>query len=349
MSQLKAKFLFLCVFLSSHALIVRATTLVPAEGHSYIGAYMDFGDTEDDVTPEKIARFEKLVGKHQAIVASSSFWGKKTFPLENVKTIDQYGAIPLIYWSPWGPPYEQYHKPQMPDPYSLTNIVSGKCDAYIDAWGTAAAEWGKPLFVSFACEMNANWFPWGGPVNGGGKVGAELYKAAWKHVVDRVRARGATNVQWVFQANSTSHPDTQWNSYAAYWPGSQYVDWLGMSVYGQITPGDGVGDWIQWKTAMDLAYKQLAQLDPDKPIMLAEFGVGEFPKSGNKSQWLKDAFATMSKGKYPRLKAAVFWHELWQNSDETWSNLRVNSDPKALDTFRSGLRDSYWLATPIQS
>jgi hypothetical protein len=43
---------------------------------------MDFGDEEDDVTLETIEDFEQMVGKHQAIIASSSYWGRsKIFPL----------------------------------------------------------------------------------------------------------------------------------------------------------------------------------------------------------------------------------------------------------------------------
>ena len=98
-----------------------------------------------------------------------------------------------------------------------------------------------------------------------------------------------------------------------------------MSVYGQITPGDGDEDWIEWSDAMDKHYAKLCSLDPVKPVMLAEFGVGEFPDSGSKAEWIQAAFATMNAGRYPRLKAAVFWHERWQNKDESYSDLRVQS------------------------
>ena len=49
--------------------------VVPAHG-AYTGAYVDFGDQEDDVTLDAIEDFETMVGKHQAIVASSSYWGE---------------------------------------------------------------------------------------------------------------------------------------------------------------------------------------------------------------------------------------------------------------------------------
>ena len=69
------------------------------------GAYMDFGEREDDVTLEKIEAFEQLTGKHQAIVASSSYWGEQSFPAANVRLIARHGSVPLVYWSPWDRPY----------------------------------------------------------------------------------------------------------------------------------------------------------------------------------------------------------------------------------------------------
>ena len=311
----------------------------PAAG-AYTGAYIDFGETEDHVTRAAIDTFEKLVGKHQAIVASSSFWGRGGFPLENVRTVADYGAVPLLYWSPWGAPYEQGQHVAR-DPWSLAHIVAGDCDAYIDAWAQAAHAYGGPLLVSFACEPNSDWFPWSGHDNGGANAGPDLYKRAYRHAVDRVRAAGATNISWVFHANSSSHPDRPWNALAEYYPGPGYVDWLGMSVYGQITPGKD--SWDEWSEAMDTPYKNLCALDPDKPVMLAEWGVGEFPEGGDKAEFIRDAFVGMSGGKYPRVRAAVFWHERWQNKDETWSNLRVNSSPGALRAYRQGMGTGFWL------
>ena len=322
---------------------------VPSTG-AYTGAYIDFGDTEDDVTLSAIQNFQTLVGKHQAIVGSSSFWGRGFFPAENARLISDYGAVPLIYWSPWGPPYEQ-GKHVDPGPWSLRHIVAGNCDAYIDKWAAGARDFGQPLLVSFACEPNSNWFPWSGYDNGadtkakdGSFAGPDAYKRAYCHVVDRVRAAGARNIQWVFHANDDSHPDRKWNAVSEYYPGSEYVDWLGMSTYGQLTPGKD--DWNDWPECADASYKRLCKLDPNKPVMLAEWGVGEFPESGSKAEFIRDAFDGMNNGKYPRIKAAVFWHERWQNKDESYSNLRVQSSPGALKAYRQGVANPFWLDRP---
>src|SRR5947207_15750425 len=47
--------------------------MVPEHG-AYTGAFIDFGEAEEDVTLEGIEDFETMVGKHHAIILSSSYW-----------------------------------------------------------------------------------------------------------------------------------------------------------------------------------------------------------------------------------------------------------------------------------
>src|SRR2546425_346798 len=124
--------------------------VIPEHG-AYTGAYLDFGDEEDDVSLETIEEFEQMAGKHQAIIASSSYWGEQSFPTANLNLIWQHGSLPLVFWSPWDKPYEQ---DRGPDRFSLTEIITGKRDAYIDKWGDAAREFGRPMIVVFGNEMN---------------------------------------------------------------------------------------------------------------------------------------------------------------------------------------------------
>ena len=149
-----------------------------------------------------------------------------------------------------------------------------------------------------------------------------------------------------------SIPQDTWNVAAEYYPGPEYVDWFGLSVYGEqyqeehwsyfserMTNGKMTGGLLDWP------YKELCQLDPTKPIMLCEWGVGEFPKNGSKAEFIKEAFAEMKTR--PRLKAAIFWHERWENEEGYFSNLHVNSSPEALEAYRQGVADPFWLGRPI--
>lgn len=328
---------------------------VPEHG-IYQGAYIDWGEKEDTVTLEGIEQFEGLVGKHQAIVASSSYWGEQDFPDENVRLIARHGSIPLIFWSPWDHPYVEGLGP---DKYSLTSIIAGEHDAYIDRWADHARDFDFPIFVSFANEMNGSWFPWSGVLYGGDKQipgtdpplyeGPETFKKAYRHVVDRVRARGAKNILWVLHLMNYSMPQEEWNLAEHYYPGPDYCDWLGISLYGSQFPADE--EWAPFFPLFDWPYTELTLLDPQKPIMLCEWGVAELPNLGNKAEWIRDGFRTMKDPKFSRLKACVFWHERWQNSEGEnagrYSNLRVNSTAEALDAYREGVADPVYLAKPI--
>lgn len=323
--------------------------LVMPDKGAYNGAYVDFGEGEGNVTYDALTGFAQMTGKHLAIVGFGNFWGEQAFPVKTVKILSEYGAVPLIYWSPWDKPYDENRGP---DRFNLPSILAGEWDAYIDQWADAARNYGKPLLVSWGLEMNGTWFPWSGFHYGGGKVighkdghplyaGPELVKQAYRYVVDRVRARKATNILWGFHVNHYTYPHVPWNMMANYYPGADYVDWLGLSVYGKMFSSEG---WCSFYNVMDGPYQEICSLDPKKPVILAEWGVGEFPPS-DKGEYFTKAFADLVT-KYPRVKGAVYWHERWQNKDESYSNLRVNSSPEALDAYRSGVAPAYWLDRP---
>ena len=326
--------------------------VIPEHG-AYTGAFMDFGDEEDDVTLEMIEDFETMVGKHQAIIASSSYWGEQSFPTANVNVEWRHGSLPLVFWSPWDKPYEQNRGP---DKFNLNDIIAGKWDAYIDKWADAAREFGHPMIVAFGVEMNGDWFPWSGVYYGGDAwiedretwAGPEHFKAAYRHVVDRVRARGASNIKWMFHTNNYSYPMDTWNFAPTYYPGSEYVDWLGLSVYGQQfkdEPNPDIRSLVDWP------YQEMCGLDPKKPIMIAEWATGEFPYAVNepgirKPEWIRQGLE-LFRTRYPRIKAAVYWHERWQNPDQSYSNLRVNSSVDSLNAYREGVAHPDWLGNLI--
>jgi hypothetical protein len=47
------------------------------------------------------------------------------------------------------------------------------------------------------------------------------------------------------------------------------------------------------------------------------------------------------------VKAAVYWHERWQNVDQSYSNLRVNSSVESLNAYREGVANPDWLGNLI--
>ncbi|MCL2790310.1 MAG: glycoside hydrolase family 26 protein [Desulfobulbus sp.] len=328
----------------------RPVSLVMPQKGVYTGAYVDFGEGESRVTYDALTAFERLTGKPLAVVACGNFWGDQAFPEKTVRIITGYGAVPFLFWSPWDKPYEESRGP---DRFGLREILAGKWDTYIDTWADAARQYGKPLLIAWGLEMNGTWFPWSGSFYGGGKVagrtkdgqalyeGPELYKRAYRYVVDRVRARKATNILWGFHANNFSSPRVPWNQMSNYYPGADYVDWLGLSVYGKMTRSEG---WAEFGDMMAVPYAEICALDAAKPVFVAEWGVGEYPP-GDKAKFIATALRDLP-GTYQRVRLAVYWHERWENKDNTFSNLRVNSSPEALEAYRTGIASPLWIGRP---
>jgi beta-mannanase len=202
------------------------------------------------------------------------------FPLEAVNTIHDYGWLPYIRMMARSS-YEQG-----PDSiFSLQRIIDGDFDDELRQWAQEAKAVRFPLMVEFGVEANGDWFAWSGIFNGGDILdgygdpakadGPERFRDAYRHIIDLFRTQGVGNVTWVFHVNSANFPDESWNSMAAYYPGDEYIDWIGISVYGPLTPKEARSYWETFTEIMDAYYPELCAISADKPLAVLEFGVVE--------------------------------------------------------------------------
>lgn len=315
--------------------------LLPPRIGIYHGAFPDFGPTEDRVSTPSVGRFVRLARKRIMWAYFSNNWfGGIHFPGRAVTAIKRSGAIPFIRLMP----RSDWTEDQADRRYRLGAIAEGQFDAELRRWARAAGSTHVPLLVDFACEMNGDWFPWSGKWNGGGvrtgfgdprlADGPERYRAAYRHVIRLFRAQGARNVTWVFHVNADSTPSEQWNSMRAYYPGDDYIDWIGVSAYGAQTPKDP-GE--SFTAVLDRAYQELAAISRRKPLMIAEFGVVEDPAKENKGRWISTALEAVANRRYPRIKGISYWHSNWQNEDGTYSRMRIDSSSGALAAYRAGI------------
>ncbi len=250
----------------------------PADGQLYHGANPDFGGTEDIVNAEAIQDFETLAKKKIAWAYFSDNWYDAVkFPADAVETIQKEGRIPFIRLMP-----RTDFKDDSPDPvYTLQGIIDGKFDTVLTAWALEAKDNGKPLLVEFGTEVNGNWFPWCGLYNGGAATdgygdptladGPERFRDAYRHIVTLFRNNGAVNITWFFHVDAYSAPEQAWNTIAAYYPGDEYVDWLGVSVYGPQTPSE---TYQSFTDIMEDIYPHIIKLSA-KPIAILELGITE--------------------------------------------------------------------------
>jgi hypothetical protein len=244
----------------------------------YHSAYPDFGGTEDIVTTERITDFETLVNRNIVWAYFSNNWYNKIqFPSSEVNTIHSAGKTPFIRIMP-----RTNFDEGGPDPnYTMQKIIDGVFDNQLNQWALDAKNTNIPLLVEFGTEVNGNWFPWNGQYNGAGTTngygdhdlpdGAERFRDAYRHIIDICNINGAHNITWFFHVDAYSEPNVYWNKIENYYPGDDYIDWLGVSIYGPQEKGE---DYQEFSEILNDIYPTLVNLS-NKPIAILEFAITE--------------------------------------------------------------------------
>jgi hypothetical protein len=319
----------------------RTVVAAPAEGlyHAAMPSLLHDDAVSTERSAADVRSFERLAGRKLAWVYFSDNWFDGiAFPGAAVEAIKETGALPFIRIMPRSGWEEGRADPK----YPLARIAQGDFDADLRRWARAARDTRVPLLVDFAPEMNGDWFPWSGLFNGGERSGPQTYRDAYRHLVTVFRQEGADNVGFAFHANVRSGPDEPWNAIAAYYPGDEYIDWIGVSAYGGVFPGY---DWEPLRRALDEVYPKLAALSPTKPIAVMETGVIE-EQGKDKAAWIRSAYHALRSGRYPRVKAAIWWQERWKNDDGRVSNVRIDSDPAATAAYQRAVASPAFVDRP---
>jgi beta-mannanase len=238
--------------------------------------------------------------------------------------------------------------------YSLRKIVDGKFDKELKQWAKDLQSSGVPVLIDFAGEPNGDWFPWSGSNNGGGKTdgygdnsladGPELYRDAYRHIIDLFKAEGVNRATWVFHVSALGSSQEEWNRMKNYYPGDDYIDWIGVSAYGPQRWGENFQKFID---IMSPGYTQLCALSDKKPFAILEFGVADYLPDVNKAQWIQDALYAVQLPEFNRIKAIGWWHSTWLNSDGTMSAIQIDSSPESLRFYKEGIAQPVFVSDYI--
>ena len=306
--------------------------------HCEIGAYVGNPDTRPPEAKE-IRAYENLIGRHLHSLLFFWAWGDGDLPSTHLKKIrdhDGYNTrISLhITWEPW------QRKGVKDDSFSLSAIASGKHDAYIKRFARDCRAWKQEIRIRFAHEMIhfnnpeiAGWYPW--------QDQPENHVKAWRHVRNIFNQEKASNVGFVW--SPLNYP-SWFDALRNYYPGKNYVDWLGIDGYNWGE--DGKPEWPYDQNFSDLFYPVYhvfadhPEIFGNKKIMISETASTKDNKfGGNKSLWIRDMFGRI-KNEYPKIEA-FYWFNAKKEKD--W---RVNSSQKSLETFKEVLRDPYFTSHP---
>ncbi len=329
--------------------------VVPADNKIYHAAFPDFGGTEDVVSQSKITDFETLIGKGTTWAYFSNNWtaekGGVKFPKNEVEIIRKQDKVPFIRMMP-----RSNFDEGGPDPiYTMDAFLSGTFDADLKQWAIDAKNTNIPLLVEFGTEVNGKWFPWNAKWNQGESKnygdpnlydGMEKFRDVYKHIITICDGQGAKNITWFFHVNAYSDPEIEWNTLKGYYPGDEYIDWIGVSAYGAQSPKyfekENDDPW-SFEDVLNDSWGNISAISSQgKPIAILEWGVIDHPET-QKAQWISDAIKSISTGgKYfPHIKAISYWHE---NFDDT--NLRIDSSPESLSSYKEAISDPVFIAEP---
>jgi hypothetical protein len=269
----------------------------------------------------KVEALQRDSGRPIEIVSWFQSWGGAPWVAQAqphvFNAVIKSGRSPLVAWEPWRPGGGK----DQPD-YSLARIAGGAFDGYITQFARSLRDLRATVYLRPMHEMNGNWYPWSGTVNGNSP---ELYVRAWRHMVDIFRSQGARNVKWVFTPLNEDWPITPENTLENYYPGSDYVDVLAVDGYNWGTKKPDFGGWRTFTTTFEEAYARLAQLGP-QPIWIAE--VGSSTEGGSKAEWVRDMFARAQE--MDRLNVIV-WMDTIDPREGDW---RMRSPANVLAAFR---------------
>ncbi|MGB3633718.1 MAG: glycosyl hydrolase [Rubrobacteraceae bacterium] len=262
-----------------------------------------------------IDQFTETVGQEPAAVMLYQNWETNSaFDPDMLDLVAERDATPIVTWAPRKPDSGRNQRT-----YSLQKIIRGRYDSYIRTWAQEASVWDKPLYLRFAHEMNAAFYPWGVGVNGNT---AADYVAAWRHIHDIFEQEGAKNVRWVWSPLADS--PTSEDSLEQMYPGDDYVDWLALDGYNWGTEGPVLSEWRTVAEIFGPSYDKLVSIS-GKPVMIAEVATAE--AGGSKADWIEEGLLEDVPSRLPQVRAI-----LWFSSDKAM-DWRIDSSPESLEAY----------------
>jgi mannan endo-1,4-beta-mannosidase len=216
------------------------------------------------------------------------------------------------------------------DVVTMTAIADGSHDAHVDQMLAGMRAFPGPVVVRWGHEANGNWYPWSA-ANTGGRAShssPQDYVAAWRHIVARERALpGASNISWFWCANANDVPSAGGKAYSLeqYWPGEQWVDFIGCDGYNEPH------SWTSFDSVFAKPYRRITALSA-KPFWIGEVGCHEpLPgQSGTKSGWIADMLKSR---RFPAMQALCYFdYDARPSGRADW---RLDSTAGTFDAVRS--------------
>lgn len=152
------------------------------------------------------------------------------------------------------------------NPGGLARIVAGNHDAEARRLAAFIKAVGVTVFLRIGYEFDGSW--------NRGYENTDQYKKAFRRIVGVLREEQVKNVEYVWQ--SAAFPldimiDGGYTDIRQWYPGDEYVDWMGVSMFAHLDEKPGIKTEFIPPTSRELVGKvlQLAR-ERGKPVFIAE-------------------------------------------------------------------------------
>jgi hypothetical protein len=209
----------------------------------------------------------------------------------------------------------------------LAPVANGDFDSSIARLAKVLRDTNRIVFLRIGYEFD-------GPHNA---YAPALYRAAYRHIVDRIRVAKLTNVAYVWHSQARNET-FEGRDIMEWYPGDGYVDWIGISYF------------FDEPAARDRVVK-IARLKR-LPVMICEASaIRPDPRSRSlKGQpywdyWYKPFFEFIENT--PEVRAFSIIHCNWDNQKQWiklgWGDTRLTSDPVVLQNWREKMKSSRFI------
>ncbi|MCM3523143.1 glycoside hydrolase family 26 protein [Curtobacterium sp. P97] len=290
-----------------------------------------FNWAEYDRVSQEVGRATNMVGYFQGF--------DQDFNASAVQRSWANGRLPMMTWETV--PAKTGNDQPYVEGYTNQDIVSGKFDDYLASYARALKANGMPVVIRLDHEMNGQWYNWSEGSKQQNAPGS--YVAMWQHVHDVFQANGANDyVIWNWspsRIDKLGNPKYQTLDYMRqYYPGADYVDWVGMSGYYRTAT-----EQPTFQNTFGATLAQLRQVAPGKHVLLNEIGATETGGSvsdSQKSQWIDSLFDALADPANRDVIGFAYFSQVATtivDGARTTNDWRLDSRADSLATFAEGI------------
>ena len=213
----------------------------------------------------------------------------------------------------------------------LDQINAGQMDDQLDELIRVLASWERPVWLRWGYEFDGSW----------NAYDPTAFKNAWVRMYNKVQQAGASNIVMVWQGASYCGGTFNGNPIESWYPGDEFVDWVGMSYF---TPQDCNNSAIN--TIVQFARSK------NKPMMIAEsapqrYDLGELTYNPDLQRRVADQ--SRSATQIWNDWFANYFNFIDANADVIKNVAFINADWDSQDLWDAPYEQGYWGDTRVQA